>query len=415
MSKPLYVYEHTPTGAAEQAGVYYRVEVPMHGLDKHGAKVFRRHVTDAYDDYLPAALASDVFHSYAAVSEPVLEMFRTIADMKPYRQGDGSIKVPPVTIWDCDDNTDFCHPVNSAFAVWGVRGYPDMDFLEPGDTIEIEINGEKQAIWVDQETRNGDGQLFDIQRNLKLLKLKHDMQRTATGVTVPSPDLADYFRNVLQIKNVYVYPNTVIPEHYSEWPMMPPPEGEVRILWQGSMSHYIDWAPLKGVLRGICEKYPQTKWLIWGDNFKHIHDMIPREQIEVFPWTAYPAYKLQRGLMRPHINICPLVDNIFNRGKSAIKWYEASIWKNPEATLAGNVGPYKEIVDGENGMLYSTPEEFAQKLSLLIEDAQLRQRLGHNAKKWVLENRTHKATLPGLIEFYEELQRQRLSPVLLEK
>ncbi len=75
---------------------------------------------------------------------------------------------------------------------------------------------------------------------------------------------------------------------------------------------------------------------------------------------------------------------------------------NPEATLAQNTEPYQEIEDGVTGLLYNTPAEFVEKLSLLIEDAQLRKRLGGAANEWVLNNRQPQHTTPGLYEFYED-------------
>jgi glycosyltransferase involved in cell wall biosynthesis len=102
------------------------------------------------------------------------------------------------------------------------------------------------------------------------------------------------------------------------------------------------------------------------------------------------------------INLCPLVDNAFNRCKSAIKWYEASVMPTPEATLAQDTAPYQEIQDGKTGLLFKTPAEFVEKLSLLIEDAQLRKKLGEGARKWVMNNRLPQHTTPGLLDFYTE-------------
>jgi hypothetical protein len=101
------------------------------------------------------------------------------------------------------------------------------------------------------------------------------------------------------------------------------------------------------------------------------------------------------------------VNNAFNRCKSAIKWYEGSILDTPEATLAQNTEPYHEIKDGKTGLLFDTPSDFVEKLSLLIEDAQLRQRLAAGAKQWVLDNRTPEKTTPGLVNFYEEVRREQ--------
>jgi glycosyltransferase involved in cell wall biosynthesis len=72
--------------------------------------------------------------------------------------------------------------------------------------------------------------------------------------------------------------------------------------------------------------------------------------------------------------------------------------------LASNYGPYKEIEDGKTGLLYDTPEEFVQKLSVLIENAELRKTLADGAKEWVRANRFAEVTAVGHAEFLRELR-----------
>jgi glycosyltransferase involved in cell wall biosynthesis len=225
----------------------------------------------------------------------------------------------------------------------------------------------------------------------------------------------EYYRDELGVKNLYQYPNSVIPGDYPKAQLAPRTDGKVRILWQGGGSHMPDWFPLRDAVREVCVRYPQAVFVIWGTNFRWIHDNIPDGQIEFVNWVGYDGYKAYRTLIDADINLCPLVNNIFNRGKSCIKWYEGSILSRPEATLAANERPYsEEMVDGETGLLYDHPDEFVQKLGALIESAELRQRLGENAKKWVLENRLYTKTAVGLHEFYQELRARKERESLLE-
>jgi len=162
-------------------------------------------------------------------------------------------------------------------------------------------------------------------------------------------------------------------------------------------------------VRTICLKYPQVKFVIWGTTYRWIHDQIPEHQMEVHDWVPYDAYKPMRVLIDADINLCPLADNPFNRSKSAIKWYEGLMGEFPEPCLAGRAGPYaEEMVDGETGLLYTSPEEFVEKLSALIEREELRRMLGANAKKWVWENRHYSVTVPKLFEFYESLRARKM-------
>jgi hypothetical protein len=382
---------------------YYRVKVPLYWLEKLGfMQCYEDRGTGGESD-IAAMFTADIDLFYATSGADTLHQITTLNGLEPGKIQDGSVHYPPTTVWDCDDNPDYVHPFNQTFAASGVRHYPSGEFLEPGETLEFEdAKGEKRTLWEDRVTTALAGQIrFDIARNLHVMKTRWEVIRSAVGVTVPSQALASYIRDVLKQSNVYVFPNTIVPEDYEEFPLVRD-DTSIRILWQGGMSHFIDWFPLREAIATVLKKYPQAKLVVWGEKFDWITDIIPTEQLEFHPWTPYPAFKLKRGLLQTDINLCPLANNAFNRCKSAIKWYEGSVWHRPEATLAADVVTYREIKDGETGLLYSTPAEFVQKLGLLIEDASLRKRLGASAKEWVLANRTPRATIPGLYEFYQD-------------
>ena len=411
MTDPLKVCIANPQFESTSACTYYRIDIPAVQMrELYGAKVFRVLPHMEQELNLKAKVSADVTMWYNLIGEGVLDNVRTIKDMKA-EELDGVLRFPPATIWDSDDNTDYVHPVNTSFAVHGVRGYPSNELLRPGEQLHLEDEtGNVFQAWVDLETLNDDGLLFDIERNLHLMKLRHQIVREVHGVTTPSTVLASYFRDVIGQKNVHVFPNTILPNDYPGFDLIP--SKEIRILWQGGMSHYIDWYPLRYAIREVSDKYPHVKWVVFGEDFK-FHNILPPERVERVAWVPYSAYRIRRGLMQAQINLCPLSDNVFNRCKSAIKWYEASIIRDPEATLASRVPPFSlEMTDGVNGLLYSTPEEFVQKLSLLIEDEQLRKTLGANAKQWVLDNRTPEKTLPPLHDFYQECRRIRVREAL---
>jgi glycosyltransferase involved in cell wall biosynthesis len=359
-----------------------------------------------------ALLHADIGHFYALSGEDILHRLHSIKRKSAghRKTENGGVDIyPPALIWDCDDNADFVHPFNQTFLTSGVRGYPEGRLLEPGEGLEIaDHTGKTIGGWVDGET-NINGIKFDIARNLHDMKIRHEIMRTVHGITVPSPMLAKYCRDVVGCKNVYVFPNTISPDHYEKIRAVRT-DKRVRILWQGGMTHMIDWYPLREALRTIGQKYrDKFTFVVFGEAFDWINDVIPADMFEFHPWVDYSAFKLKRGLLNIDINLCPLVNNVFNVCKSAIKFYEGSIFEDaPEATLAQRGPVFNEIVDGETGLLFDTPEQFVEKLGLLIEDANLRTRLGQAAHKWVLANRTPEHTIPGLFDFYMETRaRQR--------
>jgi glycosyltransferase involved in cell wall biosynthesis len=387
---------------------YYRITTPLYQLSEMYPEVKVYEATSERPrEEIQAMIQADVVQLYSITGEDILHKVRVLKEMKPNDLNERTV-YPPAVIYDVDDNTDFVHPFNRAFVRLGVRSYPDLHLLtKEDDELKWEDHKGRQMIgWKDGVTE-ADGHIFSIERNLYDMKIRHRLIRECHGATVASRSLASYFREVIGQKNVYVFPNTVVPSDYEQVEVVRKDPECVRILWQGSESHYIDWYPLREALAEITKKYPQVKWVIFGQWFNWVHEIIPDDRIEHHGWRRYESYKLKRGLLNADINLCPLADNPFNRAKSAIKWYEASVWNKPEATLAANVEPYHEIEDGVTGLLYKTPAEFVEKLSRLIEDADLRKRLGHAAQKWVLDNRTPEKTIPGLYDFYRECRDMR--------
>jgi len=108
------------------------------------------------------------------------------------------------------------------------------------------------------------------------------------------------------------------------------------------------------------------------------------------------------------IALAPLQENVFNTCRSAIKWYEASVLKKPAATLAQNSGAYQhEMEDGKTGLLFNDPQEFEDKLGLLIENEKTRRELASNAKDWVSEHRDAMKEVPKLVQYWEMLREEK--------
>ena len=415
----LNVLFHVGTGA-DNAVRYYRQITPGNKLSEvlgHNTYLSRAPLSNK--SFFEAVQHSDVVVGHAATGTDFLHYSASFQKVLPVETPEG-MRYPPVFIYDTDDDYDFIHPMNMAFARSGYRDYPAGNVLTPGDMIEIEYeSGERSAAWVDEETYHNEVQ-FDIARNIFEAHDRHSLLRTGiNGVTVSVPALRDHFRDVLKVTApIHVLPNMVVPEDYAH--KMPiqvvRKPGNVRVFFQGGMAHYADLYPIREAIRAVAQKYPNTTWVFYGDEFKWIHDAIPPAQLEYHTGNGHAGYLVKRPLFAADINLCPLRDDRFNRGKSAIKWYEGTLADIPEATVAARVATFSEIEDGKTGMLYSTPEEFAQKLSLLIEQEELRRTIGENARDWVRANRSPAAVLPGLVEFYQEvidMRRAALAPKII--
>jgi len=99
----------------------------------------------------------------------------------------------------------------------------------------------------------------------------------------------------------------------------------------------------------------------------------------------YQDFLQEYQQLEAEIAIAPLQDNLFNRSKSAIKYLEYTALGISGVFSA--LPPYAEVVhDGLDGFLAANPEEWEQKLKLLIESPELRLQSAREAQKQVRQH-----------------------------
>ncbi len=154
--------------------------------------------------------------------------------------------------------------------------------------------------------------------------------------------------------------------------------------FSGSISHNENFELIKPAIKQLLKKYSNVQLHIVGilDIPK---DMKPFENQIVthnyVDWDKLPAL-----ISEVDINLAPLVDSIFNRAKSEIKWIEAALVKVP--TVASKIGAFSDmVIDGETGLL-ATDDQWFDKLEALVLAPESRQKLAESAYRVVLENCT---------------------------
>ena len=271
-----------------------------------------------------------------------------------------------IIVSDYDDDPFNTNPLNPYYKQIGVK---EWTYKWPDGNVD--------NLWVDGE---GD---FDIERNI----IRQDMFRASFKksdlVTTTTDELSGVFKKFS--KNVAVLPNA-IDFYYFKRPNMAKSEDEIRIGFQGGVSHYEDIYMVVEAVTEVLKKYRNTKFVYFGDfRFKNLFQGIPTSRVEHQSWVQWIAYPYKLQLMNMDIGLCPLVDNEFNVHKSAIKHFDyASVGA---ATVASNMLPYSNtIVDGKTGCLAKTKEEWIEKISKLVEDKKLRNDIQDNAYKDVYQN-----------------------------
>lgn len=104
--------------------------------------------------------------------------------------------------------------------------------------------------------------------------------------------------------------------------------------------------------------------------------------------------------------VTPLVENVYNRCKSAIKWLEISSAK--KAGVWQNIRQYNEvIVDGKTGILARSSKDWYEGMKKLIDNEELRKTIGENAFKEVEEKWTIQKHIKEYADFFKEVMIDR--------
>lgn len=335
--------------------------------EKNLAKIWQFDVKDnlpeAQKIFMDGAHSADLIWFGRSVSQGILESV------------DNLQKMGKKFLFDLDDYIFDVSPWSAHYDQFG--------------TEEVYIDG--KAVWKDKVNIN-------LPQNRKKREEYHKLLESIGALSVTTPMLMEQYKK--NAKKIYVFPNTVNLEEWSFGkPVVRDPD-KVRILWQGGVSHYEDFWELEKVIPEISKKYPQVQWVMFGAAWDVFWRDIPESTHEYHPWVHIEGYPYAMKLLGGDIGITPLRDTRFNRCKSSIKYYEQAALGMP--TVASNMSPYSDdIEDGKTGYLASSPEEWVEKLSRLIEDPALRGKMGGEARRYVERERSVEVVAPLIVKAME--------------
>lgn len=341
---------------------HYRIHTPLSAMADQGlcelAMMYDWQLGS--EQALEAALWSDIIVMHRPSSE---EWFKFIKLIQKYGK---------IFIADYDDNPFKTSPLNPFYAKIGVE---PVQYEWP--------DGRKEWLWSEDMVSKTGKKIFNIEKNIHYRETFRANFKKADMVTCTTPELAEEFKKINQ--NTLALPNLITPEWYPQ--DIDFNKKEVRICWQGGASHYEDLFFIHPVIVNILKKYKNTKFVFYGDmRFKKLFEQCDQNQLEWHPWTSLDAYPFKLTLLNCDIGLCPLVDNEFNRMKSAIKWMEYSMVGM--ATVAANIPPYSKVIsNGNTGLLCNEDEKaWEDAIEHLIKSKSTRHAMACEAKAEVLKN-----------------------------
>ena len=202
-----------------------------------------------------------------------------------------------------------------------------------------------------------------------------DWARRVDVVTVPTPELADYFRP--HAKRVELLPNYVTartrPESLARRPLAAAP---IEIGYAGNPGHRGDLTLVAPALLRILQRRDDVRLAFLGaapEGFP-VHErvrVIPPD----FEYDTFPSRLASLGL---HFALAPLLDNPFNRCVSPLKYYEYGALAIP--AIFSPRPAYSQVRHEETGLIAGDDAPaWEEAIERLCDDVELRERLAANA------------------------------------
>ncbi|MBI4323000.1 MAG: glycosyltransferase family 4 protein [Candidatus Omnitrophica bacterium] len=169
--------------------------------------------------------------------------------------------------------------------------------------------------------------------------------------------------------------------------------GPLTIGWIGTHSTASYLLQLVEVFQALARRYAIRVAVVGAGRPIHM----PGVMVENVPWSLQEESRLVQGF---NIGVYPLGGSEFDRGKAC---YKAVLYMAAGVPLvASNFGANRDLIqDGVNGLLASSPEEWSARLAELIEQPDLRARLGQAGRRTVAQRYSVVVNAPALIHLLQ--------------
>lgn len=201
--------------------------------------------------------------------------------------------------------------------------------------------------------------------------------------------LADFARQFNS--RVVIVPTTIDTDLYM--PSLKVAREKICIGWSGSVTTIEHMETKMKALKAVKDKYGDRVYFkIIGDGDYYSSDL----QTKGLPWKKESEVE---DISEFDIGIMPLPDTEWAKGKCGLKGLQYMALGIP--TIMSPVGVNSEIiVDGVNGFLADSDEEWVEKIGMLINSIELRKKLGGGGRKTVEEKYSVKANRDLYLEFF---------------
>lgn len=195
--------------------------------------------------------------------------------------------------------------------------------------------------------------------------------RMSNRVIVSTQPLAEVYQDCCD--DIRVIPNTLDDEVWGHFYKQPAARPRLRVGWAGAAQHQGDLEMIQQVIEAFKD---EVDWIFMG----MCPDKLRPHVKEFHGFVSYVDYPAKLASLDLDIAIAPLEDNLFNRCKSNLRLLEYGAMGWP--VVCSDVYPFQT----DNPPVFrvaNQSEAWIAALRRLIDDADLRQRMGQDIHQWV--------------------------------
>ncbi len=223
------------------------------------------------------------------------------------------------------------------------------------------------------------------------------MSRICAHAVVGNEHLAAYVRQ--ENPNVSIVPTCIDMQRHKQ-KKYPKGDTPVTLGWTGLKDNLGYMEIIESVLQELAEKYALQLSVATGRPYT-----LEGVEVKNHYWTLEHEIDY---LSDADIGLMPLKETPRAKGKCAFKALQYMAVGTP--AIISPVGMNADVIDdGVNGFLARTPEEWKDKLEQLIQDADLRERMGRAARETVQRHYSHDANYPIFKQVMEQVAAQKTS------
>jgi len=197
--------------------------------------------------------------------------------------------------------------------------------------------------------------------------------------------LANHLSNLVQTGKAFVHRNALDSKNFLVTSKIKNKSELIIFYGSGTLSHNQDFIDLAlPALDKILDEYNSVKLMIVG--YLQLPEWFLRKhskQLKIIPYISNIKDYFEL-LMSADINLAVLYDGVFEGCKSELKWIEAACFGIP--SVVSTTENYRDVIrHGVDGFIANDPDDFYKYIKVLIENPELRYKVGENAQKRILK------------------------------